>query len=625
MPQRSFSFFIQSLISSILLLSFLPAQAIETTQTVPLSLGWNAVWLEVDPVETSGPSKGSGKAVATVFSDAAIEVVATPKRSHGTIEFINDANSGFFNASDWQVWHKTTELGSNTLGVVRGYRAYLVKASAATTLNITGTAKFYQPEWQANQYNLVGFGLQGAVTFGQFFAAAGTTHPVNQIFKLDAATGNWVNVLSSETMVSGKAYWIYSAGQSSYPDDLKVSFLGAGSLNFGSGPANINMPDPNNNASTLPVNIQEVVFTNTSSANKSITLSKALPNTGAASNTDELRIYEVQPNPTTSSYDSAGGLINNTSFAITASSSLHITLGANRNWSAGDETRENLYRIEFEHHYVWLPASASRGDLSGATVQAANPASVGLWIGNVVIDQVTSATEAGRPLSQTTSKAPLRVLVHVDAAGNANLLSHVMFMQTKTADPAVSPSQVLVLNEQKIPFYEGVQERGGKKVGMRLEAVTYDMPRKNDRTAQSALIAEVATHTGKTTANVTDADIAAYIAQLGTRSPQLTEDYHFKWALTGSLGLNSTVQTGSTPLIMDAFHRSNPFRHAFHPQHGTGKNLTRAITIHLDGSGTSDVLRGTFSETINGLAAFPLISSGAITLERVSTTATLVE
>jgi len=595
--------------------------AIETDQILNLDAGWNAVWLEVDPVDADGV----GKAPPTVFSNPAIETVATPNNTSGSIEFVENASGGFFNASDWQVWHRTTELGSNTLGAVRGYRGYLIKTSSATNLSITGTVRFQPIQWEPNSYNLVGFGLTGTVNFGQFFSSTSTTHPVNRIFKLDSATGNWVAVTSTESMVSNQAYWVYSDGKSEFNGVVQVSYPGSDTMDFDDDPETISFPDPNNNAATISVSNRELVLTNPSSATKTITLSKALPDTGAASANDELRLYDLQPNPTTLAFEPAGGQINNTQFTVSPQSTTIVTLGANRNWNSGSASRENLYRIEFDHHYLWLPTSAERSDLTGATLGAADPGSVGLWIGEVIMDQVSSVTEPGRPLATTTSKAPHRLIIHVDGSGNAHLLSHVMFMQTKTADPEVLPEQVLVLNETKIPFYEGIEERAGKKVGVRIEAVSYDMPRIIDRSAQANLLANVATFAGTTEALVTDADISAYLAQLTNRDPQLVETYHLKWPLEGSLTASAVAQTGAAPLTMDPFHRSNPFRHAFHPQHGVGKDLSRSITLSFDATSSTDLLSGSYSETINGLAAFPLTTTGTLRLTRVSTTSTLVE
>jgi len=63
------------------------AQAQTATQSVTLSAGWNAVWLEVEPVNASGPYAGQPKAPQDVFNNPAVLIVATPKPLAGTAEF----------------------------------------------------------------------------------------------------------------------------------------------------------------------------------------------------------------------------------------------------------------------------------------------------------------------------------------------------------------------------------------------------------------------------------------------------------------------------------------------------------------------------------------------------------
>ncbi len=600
------------------------ASAIETTQTLNLASGWNAVWLEVDPIHLTGDRAGTGRAVGSVFTNPAIEVVAAPRNPHGGAEFVTDSGTDFFNHSKWEVWYRTSELGSSSLGVVRGHRAYLIRCSSAVTQTVTGTASYREIDWEPFSYNLVGFGLHTPATFGAFFAGS-PQHPVNRIFRLNPTGGSWESVRPTDAMESGRAYWVYCDGAEGFNGAVGVDFRGEGRLDFGEGPAAIPITDPQNNGQSIRVSGREVIFTNPSSTAQTVTLRKVLPATGGNSINDALRVFDLAPKPGTLTFESGLGLINGTSYPVAATSTTVATLGANRNWTSGAARRENLYRIEFAHHYRWLPAAAENPDLSDAVLGSANPAAAGLWVGEVVVDKVSSITEAGRPLRPTTSTAPLRVILHVDATGKAHLLSHAMFMQTKTADPTVAPGQVIVLNEAKIPFYEGVEERAGKRVGVRIESVGYDMPRVVDRTAQAALLAAVATFANKTEAQVTDADIASYIAGLAARAPKLAESYHLKWPLEGSPGSDAVVRTGARPLTMDAFHRSNPFRHAFHPRHGTGKNLSRSITLSFDGEASPDRLSGTYTEIMTGLAAFPITTSGNITLQRISTTASLVE
>ena len=82
--------------------------------------------------------------------------------------------------------------------------------------------------------------------------------------------------------------------------------------------------------------------------------------------------------------------------------------------------------------------------------------------------------------------------------------------------------------------------------------------------------------------------------------------------------LNSNGLQDDSPLLLDPFHRSNPFRHAFHPSHGAGKPITRSLTITFDETQEVGYLRGTYTEVVTGLAAVPLVMRGPITLQQIN-------
>jgi hypothetical protein len=96
--------------------------------------------------------------------------------------------------------------------------------------------------------------------------------------------------------------------------------------------------------------------------------------------------------------------------------------------------------------------------------------------------------------------------------------------------------------------------------------------------------------------------------------------------LEGTFGPANRIGTSTnSPLRLDAFHRTNPFRHAYHPQHGAGYDLSRSITVQLDGTyqSGSGRLEGAYEEVTRGLATAPLVSRGRISLQRVSLVPTL--
>ena len=209
--------------------------------------------------------------------------------------------------------------------------------------------------------------------------------------------------------------------------------------------------------------------------------------------------------------------------------------------------------------------------LSGAAL-AQNPAA-GLWTGEITLDKVSEVhfrqTTGATP---TESAAPftLRVLIHVDAAGAVKLLKEAVIMKTTGA----SPVPVIVTLPNLIPNFTGIVDRGGKLVGRRFSTASFPM----------------------------------------------TGD---------SLALGGAVAAGSTAtgtLTLPAGSPVNPSRHKYHPDLASaGVEVSRALTLSIAaGESPADhKLLGTWAETIAGLHKDAIRISGAVSLTRVSTVATL--
>jgi hypothetical protein len=224
----------------------------------------------------------------------------------------------------------------------------------------------------------------------------------------------------------------------------------------------------------------------------------------------------------------------------------------------------------------------------------ASPVS-GLWVGDVIVNAATSIVVDGAPSQPTAGTAPLRLILHADAGGTVRLLSQVTVMQTKTAEPGAPGVPVLVVDPARIPFYEGIKVRDTKRVGVRIEAVAYDMPR--SASAWSG------------------ADLNAF----ATRPTALKEVYDLAKVMTGSMG-----QTVSATLTLDPFHRSNPLRHVYHQDLTKGPRITRKLTVAFDAEQTlPDRLTGAFSDELQGLIKDKLTLTGRVEMRRVSAVATL--
>ncbi len=601
------------------LLWVLPLGAAEQTQILNLEVGWHAVWLEVSPLDASG----NAEAVTNVFTHANITVVGMPVGAVSSSEFITDPDVDSLGRDGWAVWRRFTEVQEHTLATVRGNQAYLLKVeNAPVTQTVTGKVEFSRPNWAAGSYNLVGFSFtqDDAVTFEDFFDASDGAHPSDSIFRLNSVTGNWEGAPGTAFMQPGEAYWVMATRASTYAGPVAVDFSGVGGIDFGSAPGTVAIQNPQDINSTIYLSRTELVLSNTGDQDHTFGMQKIIPaTTNAAAASDRLRLYDIVPDEDLMHYGISGQIGDWDAGSIAAGSTEIVTLGAHRNWDTGVRSQENLYRIEVDNQYFWLPVSADNADLPAGNMGSPAPDYAGLWVGQVVLDSVSSLTEPGAPKRDTTTYLPMQLVVHVDTNGVPSLLSHVMLMQTKTADDGVPPRTVLVVNEEKIPFFEGIEERGGKQVGRRIETVSFDMPRMFDVTTQANLLIEVAAELGIGVGAVTESNIVVYVNSRPSRPPDLVDSYHQTWPLEGGVAPGNAIQTPSDkPLTQGPFHRSNPFRHAYHTRHGAGFSLQRTIRLSFDPNYAAGKLTGIYEETTEGLTAMPIKSEGRFTLERLS-------
>lgn len=631
------------------------AHAQTAGQTITLSPGWNAVWLEVEPLDANGQKK----APEAVFDDPAIQTVASPKPLSGLSEFFaSDPDSvTSFNEDAWQQWKRNDPAGVSNLSLISGNRPYLVQVAegAPVVLSLTGKVSFFRPVWTPDRYNLVGFGLQGTPSFDAFFGPSGTKHPVNKIFTLNATTGNWEHVTGSATMVSGKAYWVFCSGQSSYTGPVSIDFnlAATGELNF-AGP--LDTVVVGTGADTIELDLEEIVISNAGTAATTPELDLITPDAGSGN----LALYVVNPAANVLGYgrgnqvDTAPGPGASSALGKTIASKSNgiLTIGAKRNWN-DSLPRKNVYRLKTGANGAsfYLPVTAIPSDVPLTSGVPGTPSSqvTGLWVGEVIFDSATSIVEDGAPVRPASGSAPMRVIVHSDSGGTVRLLSQVTVMQTKTADVEIAPASVLVVDQAKIPFFEGVKERNGKRVGLRLEAVAYDMPRKLDGLSQGNLIEDpkfltLTTLSASLQAALSEAPInrtteqknliassssaiaAAkqtipnllpnYLLASAGRPPKLAEAYDLTTPMTGAVGAGQTI-TGN--LTLDPFHRSNPFRHAYHRDLAKGQQVKRTIKVTFDAEQPiAGRLRGTCTETLVGLIQSNLTLTGRVEFSRVS-------
>ena len=193
-------------------------------QTFQLTTGWNAVWLEVQPLD-SDP--------AVLFEETPVDIVAAYNGVFSTRQFTSDPAVDMLSQLGWSVWYSPDREDSflTELGAIHGQKAYLLHATTNSSVSVEGDVEMPDVVWQPSAFNLIGFSVNPLAppTFAQFFSSS-RAHQNCVIYRM--VNGTWNKVLNAETaaMRSGEAFWIYCDGSSDYQGPLNVSVSGFGRI-----------------------------------------------------------------------------------------------------------------------------------------------------------------------------------------------------------------------------------------------------------------------------------------------------------------------------------------------------------------------------------------------------------
>ncbi|MDF3130172.1 hypothetical protein P0Y35_13275 [Kiritimatiellaeota bacterium B1221] len=572
-------------------------------QELELAPGWNAVWLAVAPQTAEGKAADP----MTVFgSEPDLTTVSRFLPARAPVQFIDDPSGAAPGGDFWLTWRRNTTVGENTLGSITGNAAYLIENSGdqPVTIQVTGEVAFHRFTWVPDAFNFIGVPTGSTPpTFADFFGPS-PAHDLGQVFRLEL--GSWVAVNPNERMRENEAYWVFCSEGSSYQGPLPFIFQSAdGLLDFGTERETMDVAAGNlldDPAGLHLVRVFQDGFDVFDAVSAGRIVDYAITQTGAGSGT------------------------------LPSRTSAPIRLEVRRDWTGGEDTRSNLYRVEARlpdgsSYYQFLPVRASVPTGLPTAGESGDPLP-GLWVGDVLLTQSTSVVD-GKTDSGTTVgprleavRRPLRyrLLLHVDDTGTVRLLSDATILQRTIVDEGIPPEYIIVLDENDIPNFVGIEERGGRLVGQRFDTAAYDLPR--------SVIPPVS---ADSTVNFDPAT--------------LSSEYLESLELDGELvpgGLISTVEGSFT---LDPWHRTNPYRHAFHPEHQRGFRVTREWTLHVDevnseeaqtltGFG-STLFSGVFTETITGLGRTSPVGSevnppgealqarGRFSLRRVNSISTL--
>jgi hypothetical protein len=551
-----------------LLVVVLSVNAQLTNQTFQLRNGWNSIWLELEPTNSS---------INVAFAGLPLSSVWTYVARDSSVEFIQQQTEELFNNPAWLGYFPPPRPESflSKLYSVHALRAYLIKLTNSATLTITGTPVVRPVKWVADSFNLRGFPVNPGLPpmFATFFGPS-AAHSGQAIYELQG-NGQWQLVSPSAAMKRGEAYWSFCLGASTFQGPTGITLeLGEG-LNYG---AIVNELVPtilNNSTNAQTVCLRDLFY----GANNPLSYQTFTSN----------RLNWVK--------------LGASCFEIEGGGSLDLRLAMRRkdfvgtNYASIIEVTDTIgtrYLVQVSAQKL-LPAKALLTGLPGL----GNPAA-GLWVGSASITTVNEANST-QPMNLTPTRSTfdLRLLIHVDANGQARLLKEVIQMwQNGTTSNfnglavADKPGRfVLLTDDSLIPQFRGALLRDGVPVGRRISTVDFDFE--------------------------------------GGTSNVLT--------MSGTFAIGSTNRCS---IVLEPNLATNPFKHRFHPDHDNldatyanfkeeAYRIFRNLELRYsatDPAGTNtlsaldygyNVMGGVYRETITGLHRTNIVAEGTFRLTRV--------
>ena len=408
------------------LLGLASARAQWVTRSYPLVTGWNGIWLAGDASYTT---------VADLFAayPAVTEVWRWNPNADQT-NFVQTPSEPTTASDEWTVW-KRNDSDEQLLSRMVANSSYLIRSTAATTLNVKQLVVPPTATWLISGANFLGFPSAGsgtsAPTISRYLASypsASTTvlAPTTKIYKYiggELGPGNPLQVApGTETLEKGKAYWFNVATVGNFTAPVEYEVASSAGLAFGRTQAVMSVGITNRSTTSLTLTV--ALGASESAPGSQPAVSGGVPLTQ--------RVF----NSSTNSYTETpmGG-----SFTVTIAASGRTTLDFGIDRSKMTGTADAFYAS-----ILRFTDSAGLSDVS-LPVSGQTASTAGLWLMNTQVSQVDSTVSGSG--SSTPQPFPLLFLAHVDSAGNARLLSEAFVGKlTTTGNPVgicISESRVL--------------------------------------------------------------------------------------------------------------------------------------------------------------------------------------
>lgn len=417
-----------------------PVRAQYTSQAFSLSNGWNGIYLEVAPDDSSCDAVFSNWPVASVSAYVAGSLPESYPDGSGTNQVP---------LTEYLTWQPDQPAGANSLNAVMAGKAYLIFATQACQRVLTGRPAAPRLEWVPGPagtevHQLVGFCTDGATTFGRFLAGAGFDMSALSVYSVGGTNAQgptrfkvgWTTA-SQQPIQAGRAYLIAADRVSDFSGPLYVS--------------------PPNGLYFPATSVRDVLtLRNDDKSNLAVTVTVKL------SDPDALNSRPVMPKLWF--FDSVNGWATNVP---------PKTLEPKEEWSipvAVDRTG----MTEGLHYGALLVCSNSAGGVVDLPLEAdyapPDPAHAlwpaGLWVGDANFDQVSQVLADGRIKTGVAAGSTLdvRLILHVDVSNRCRLLQRVILSGAE--DTNGNWNAALYTDESKVP--------AGQK-SVRISSVAFDL------------------------------------------------------------------------------------------------------------------------------------------------------
>lgn len=533
------------------------------TENYTLKPGWNAVWLPLDVAHLS---------IEETVPAQVEEVWRWNANVAGTFSTTPTQTD-----LQWSVWRRADPSGSN-FGFMDGNYAYLVRVDPSHVGNISWALKGKplppRYDWTSTGVNLVGFPIETPTS--------SSTRNLNRFYGFDPVLKTLPPTLfynggelssvapknplaignpNSYPLVRHQAYWIQATSYTEYYGPLKVTVSTTKGLDFGS------------EGASVEVRIKNVAVNSTNT--QSVTVTLAPLNSEPAPSGQPAHAGAV-PLLLRGDFDLNTGLFD---YEELDAPSAHVL--------APGQEREFIFTVD--RSLLASAAGVKYASLLRITdslnltrimlpVTAETSSRAGLWVGAAVLDKVDFIEGNTVTSKNAPATYPLRLLLHSNTGGSVRLLQQAYTALQGGAD---------VVSDKENGF----------------------------------------TAPAKAQARLSSAHFPLRLNQTGT----------------GMLGLTGSL-TFSVPLSYTA--SDNPFVHIYHPDHDNkderfqsvlpagreSNSISRSVTLTFESSNAagfdptwgSTTLGGTYTETITGLRAVPLTTSGRFQIQRVNQAATFV-